>query len=124
MQKTLEQEIEVVVKELLIAFGKNPKYEKDRINVYVNRIVNYYELLDFPHLEETCEVLEFTMNYMPTLNEIADCYDFLHWCKDEGLDSKKQRINRYRLYLDDSKNNPIKGQFRLSKYRSYYKEGW
>ncbi len=117
MQKTLEQEIEEVLQEMFLAYRKTLKYEKASINIYVKCILKYYENLDFPLFEETCEVLVLTRNFLPTVNEIADCYDFLHWCKDNGHDSKAQRINQYRRYLDDNRNNSLKALFKLSEYR-------
>lgn len=119
MQRTLDQELEQAIKELFLAFGKNPKYEKEVIKIYLKRILNYYELLDISLFEETCEVLEFSRNFLPTLNEIADCYDFLQWCRKEADSTKKQRLEMYKQYInktDFGKNNAVKSMYFLSKH--------
>ena len=106
----IDTEIEKHLKELFSAFGKNLKYEKDRIATYTKYLLKHYEQFETPHFEEVCEVMILSRDFLPTLNEIVDCYDFLNWCKSSNT-SKEQRIELYRKYIIKDKNNAVKGAY-------------
>lgn len=73
MQKTIEQEIEEVLTELFIAYGKNLKYEKGRMKVYVKTISGYKDL-SIPIFKEACNNLLLESKYFPTIAEILKAY--------------------------------------------------
>ena len=73
MQRTLDNEIEALVKDLFIAFGKNPKYEKERIRIYVKTILKFNNLrIDV--FETACESLLMNNTFLPTISEIKNEY--------------------------------------------------
>lgn len=74
MQKTIEQEIEEVLTELFIAYGKNLKYEKGRMKVYV-KAISSYENLRIPIFEQACNKLLLESKYFPTIAEILKAYN-------------------------------------------------
>ena len=121
MQKTIECEIEEVLKEVFSAFGKNLKYEKDRIRTYCKYLLRNYETLDFRHFEEVCEVLILSRNFLPTVNEIIDCYDFLLWCKEDGRD-KEERVSCYRDYISKEASD-IKTYYGIFKRHGRFSVG-
>ena len=73
MQKTIEQEIEEVLTELFIAYGKNLKYEKSRMKVYV-KAISSYENLKIQIFEQACNKLLLESKYFPTIAEILKAY--------------------------------------------------
>ena len=73
MQRTLDNEIEALVKDLFIAFGKNPKYEKERIRIYVKTILKFNNFR-FDVFERTCEALLMDKTFLPTISEIKKEY--------------------------------------------------
>ncbi len=74
MQKTLDQEVEEKVSEIFIAFGKNPRYEKQRIAIYVKTIMKFNNF-EFRIFEETCENLLMEKTFLPTISEIKKEYN-------------------------------------------------
>lgn len=66
-------EIEALVKDLFIAFGKEPKYEKERIRIYVKTILKFNNLrIDV--FEKACDSLLMNNTFLPTISEIKKEY--------------------------------------------------